>query len=138
MRKEAAVALVAALVFPFAGPAGATGQTVVKCLAPDGAVSYRSGSCEAGQQTADSWSAAPPRRLTAAEIEARARRRSADAAYLRRLATRYRGSGPGRAPAPEVDACALARRARADARRDAHLDYDARDKLDNAVMQACY
>lgn len=139
MRKEVAAALVGVFVLVATGPVHAAEKVVVKCVAPDGAVIYRSGRCGAGQQAAASWTASPsPERLTPAQIEARARRRQADAAYLRKLATRYRGRGSGRAPEPGVDACALARRDRADARRHAHLDYEARDKLDNAVMQACY
>lgn len=138
MRKEVAAAVLATLAVTAIAPAGAAEKVVVKCVAADGAVSYRSGRCEAGQQAVESWSASPGASATATRAEARARQREADAAYLRKLATRYRGRGSRRGPEAEADACALARRARADARRDAHLDYDARDKLDDAVMRACY
>lgn len=136
MRKEVAAAVVAVLLIT-AGVAGANGRIVVKCVAADGAVSYRSGQCDAGQQPARSWSPTPAPGPTAAETRARARQRAADADYLRKLAARYRG-GAGHRRDSKPDPCALARRARADARRDAHLDYEARDRLDDAVMRACY
>lgn len=139
MRKEIAAALAGLLVLAGSARAGSPETIVRKCIAPDGAVTYQSARCEVGHEAAGSWSApSSENRLSAAEIEARARRRKADAAYLRELAGRYRGRGSRGAANPTEDACERARQARADARRDAHLDYDARDKLDNAVMRACY
>lgn len=140
MRKDFAIAIATVvLAVVLGGQSTATAGTIVKCVGPGGSTTYQSTPCGPGQQTADSWAAAaPPSAERAAEIKAQQRQRKADAAYLRQLARRSRGRAGRTSTKPAIDACQSARRARAAARRDAHLDYDARDKLDNAVMQACY
>lgn len=116
MRKEIAAALAGLLVCAASGPAGGAETIVRKCIAPDGAVTYQSRRCEAGHEAAGSWAApSSGSRPSAAEAEARARQRRADAAYLRELAGRYRSRASRTGSGSTVDACDRARRARADA-----------------------
>lgn len=124
-------------------PPDAASQAVYKCIGSGDRAVYQSSPCEAGAQTADTWSELRTSPERTREIEARQRRRAAGAERLRRMANRYRtrsGAGSRAGSRPKKDACEAARerRERAFNQPRVHLTYDERDRLDDAVFETCY
>lgn len=119
----------------------ASAQSVYKCVDESGTAVYQSRQCGEGQEAEDTWSAVPASPQQIAEADRRSRQRRAGAEYLHRLANRQRRSVRVQIPlrSSDEDECDKARSRRERMFRSGRrLDYEARAKLDNAVMQACY
>ncbi|UHQ21482.1 DUF4124 domain-containing protein [Lysobacter sp. 5GHs7-4] len=124
-------------------PAATQASHLYKCVAPGGAVSYQSATCETGA-AARVWDATPQPLPDAAERSKQReaqRRGQADSRYLSRLAGTDR---PGRARASVIrlgagrdcDA-ARARRERKLATVGMERDYELVSALNDAVFDAC-
>src|SRR5690242_2332799 len=119
----------------------ASAETLYKCVAKNGAVSYQSFSCEPGQHVARAREYVPESRPSYEDEAARQRKRerdSAESAYLSRLAGTTRansrpGGGQASIQMPQnSSACSSARASRQAALERAGLNrtYDLLSKLD--------
>ena len=141
----AALAVAAAMALAMwllAAAAPARAQTVQKCIAADGHVSFTSGACGAGERL-DATYAAVPERVTAGPAAAATARRAAEPGARRRG---QQARPPARAPrsqarptraAPDRCQAARDRRERTLARVGLKRTFDLLRKLDDEVWAAC-